>query len=422
MQQINKTTLDNGIRIITKNMPYVRSIVMGVWVDVGSRDETTDHSGLSHFIEHMIFKGTQKRTAFEIAKEFDAIGGQTNAFTSMEHTCYHAKVMDSQMDTMVNILCDIFLNSVFDPMEMEKERPVILQEIGMTEDNPEEHIHVLSGKNFWGDHPLGQSILGTRENIMGFDADTLKRFFHRFYQPDQIVISVAGNMEHNRVVDLMGPYFESIHAGNGLPDRHKPKGIHEVNVHQRTLEQAHICLMTEGLAIDDPDRFAQSLLNTIVGGNMSSHLFQNIREQRGLAYSIYSFICSHADAGMFGVYTGVESKHIAETLRLILKDLRRMAGIPVSPTELRDAKEFTKGNLYMAAESPDNQMFRMAQNELRFNRHIPMAEIVDKVEKVAADDILRVGQRLFSANEFSLTVLGNSEAAALYKGIIHDND
>ena len=287
---VNKTTLKNGVRILTKKMPHAHSVSMGVWVDAGARDESVKENGLSHLIEHMIFKGTQKRTAFQIAKQFDALGCNTNAFTGYENTCYHAKVMDSHLKTVVEILSDIFLNSVFDEKELEKERPVIFQEIGMVEDNPEEYVHVLSNTAFWGDNPLGRSILGTKENILGFTADDIRKFFKRFYQPNRIIISIAGNLSHDKTVDLIGPKFESVKPGNSFPERITPFAHSAVNLKHRDSEQGHICIGTKGISITDPRRFAFSILNAVFGGNMSSRLFQNLREQRGLAYSVYSFM------------------------------------------------------------------------------------------------------------------------------------
>ncbi len=405
-QTANKTTLVNGIRILSKKMPHVHSVSMGVWVNVGARDESVAESGLSHFIEHMIFKGTEKRTSFQIAKEFDAIGGHTNAFTSAEHTCYHAKVMDTHLETMVDILSDIFLNSVFDEKEIENERAVILQEIGMVEDSPDEYVHVLSGNNMWGENPLGRSILGTRENVARFDADTIKGFFHRFYQPERIVISVAGNLEHNRFVDLVGPAFESVRPGNGFPERITPNGRCMVNLHHRDLEQAHVCLGTTGISIADPRRYAYSLMNTILGGNMSSRLFQEIREKRGLAYAVYSFISSYVDTGMFGAYVGVNPKNTYETTLLILKEIGKLKENLVSPNELRDAKEFTKGSLLLASESNDNQMARLAQNEIHFGRYITLQDIVNSIEAVTEGDVLDLAKTLFQPNQFALTLLG----------------
>jgi predicted Zn-dependent peptidase len=410
---VNKTVLNNGIRIVSKKMPHVHSVSMGVWVNAGARDESLSESGLSHFIEHMIFKGTEKRTAYQIAKEFDAIGGQTNAFTSAENTCYHAKVIDTRLETMVDILSDIFLNSVFDDKEVENERAVILQEIAMVEDSPDEYIHVLSGRNFWGDNSLGRSVLGTRENVAMFNAQTLKGFFHKFYQPDRIVISVAGNVEHNRLVDLIGPVFESIRPGIGFPERTTPKGNSRLNLHQKPLEQVHICLGTKGLSITDPRRYACSLMNTILGGNMSSRLFQEIREKRGLAYSVYSFISSYVDTGVFGAYAGVNSKNVHNAIELILKEIAKLKHLRVEPNELQDAKEHTKGSLMLASESNDNQMVRLAQTETHFGRHIPLEEIANNIDSVTRDHILDLAETLFQKTGFALTILGP---------VSHDND
>ncbi|MCP4683020.1 MAG: insulinase family protein [Desulfobacterales bacterium] len=404
--EVNKTILNNGIRILTKNVPHVRSVSMGVWVNVGARDETFDESGLSHFIEHMIFKGTRKRDAFQIAKEFDAIGGQTNAFTSTELTCYHAKVMDSHLETMVEILSDIFLNSLFDPIEVERERPVILQEIGMVEDTPEEFVHTILSHNFWGEHPLGRSILGTQENLVRFDAGTIKNFFHRFYQPERIVISVAGNLDHNGFIDLIKPTFEPIKSGNSLPKRELPMVAPRSSITQRDLEQVHICMGMEGLGICDPKRYALSLLNTILGGNMSSRLFQEIRENRGLAYSVYSFMSSNVDSGMVGVYAGVSPQKVNETIEVILNELKTLGQKKIDSAELHDAKEFTKGNILLSLENTDNLMVRLAQNEIHFNREIPIENIIKKIEDVTRDEILDLAQDIFEKDQMAFSILG----------------
>jgi len=405
-QNVKKTILNNGVRIITRKMPHLHSVSMGVWVNAGSRDESPAESGLSHFIEHMIFKGTQKRTAFQIAKEFDAIGGQTNAFTSSENTCYHAKVMSTHLETMVDILSDIFLNSVFDEKEVENERAVILQEIGMAEDSPDDYIHILSGMNFWGENSLGRPVLGSRENVLKFGSDTLKSFFHRFYQPERIVISVAGNVEHHHFVDIAGPLFETIQPGNSFSTRITPDEHCKINIYYKELEQVHICLGTKGLSITDPRRYAYSLLNTILGGNMSSRLFQEVREKRGLAYAVYSFISSFVDTGMFGAYAGVNHKNAYQSIELILKEISRIKTARIDPSELHYAKEYTKGNLMLATESNDNQMVRMAQNETHYGRFIPLKEIVDKIEAVTEADIQNLAESLFQENRFALTVLG----------------
>ncbi|MGD1974742.1 MAG: pitrilysin family protein [Desulfobacterales bacterium] len=403
---VDKTTLKNGIRIVSKTMPHARSVSMGVWVNVGARDESELESGLSHFIEHMIFKGTSKRSAFQIAKEFDAIGGHTNAFTAMENTCYHARVMDTHTETMVDILSDIFINSVFDPAEVDKERPVILQEIGMVEDSPEEYVHVLSGHNFWGDNPLGRSILGSPQNIIQFDAPMIKKFFSRLYQPERIVISAAGKLDHHHLVDLVQPAFETILPGNGIPQRITPQGCSVVDLNHRELEQMHICLSAKGLSITDPRRYTFSLLNTILGGNMSSRLFQEVREKRGLAYSVYSFISSHGDTGMFGVYVGVAPERAQETTQLVLNEIHKLRKERVDTSELKGAIEYTKGGLMLASESIDNQMVRSAQNEIHFGCEIPLQKIIDSVESVTPEDIMALANDLFHPRQMALTLLG----------------
>jgi predicted Zn-dependent peptidase len=403
---VHKTVLENGIRILTQTVPHVHSVCMGVWVNVGARDESRVQSGLSHFIEHMIFKGTRKRDAYQIAKEFDAIGGQTNAFTSTELTCYHAKVMDAHLDTMIDILSDIFLNSEFDPLEVEKERPVILQEIGMVDDNPEECVHLALSNSFWGDHPVGRSILGTRENLLTFDADTVKTFFHRFYQPDRIVISAAGNIEHERFVDIVRPTFESIQPGEGLPGRHPPTATPRICITPRDLEQVHMCLGVEGISATSSDRYALSLLSTIFGGNMSSRLFQEVRERRSLAYSIYSFSSSHVDSGMFGSYAGVSPLKTDETLGVLLAEIDRLCNTPVSASELDDAKRFTKGNILLSVENTDNLMVRLAQNEIYFGRYIPLEEIIDHIETVTREDILQLAGAIFKDKKIGVSILG----------------
>ena len=418
---VNKTVLKNGVRILTQKRPHTCSVSMSVWVNIGARDENLAENGLSHFIEHMIFKGTHRRSAYQIAKEFDAIGGNTNAFTTMENTCYHAKVMDTHTEIMVDILSDIFLNSVFDPQEIEKERPVILQEISMVEDSPEEYLYLLSGKNFWGDNPLGRSILGSPKNIIRFDADLIKNFFKRLYQPERIVISAAGNVEHSFILDRVGPTFESIPPQNTLAERLTPQSQSLVDLNYRKLEQVHLCLGTKGLSITDPRRYAYALLNTILGGNMSSRLFQEIREKRGLAYTVYSFITSHVDTGMFGVYSAVDPKQALKTTKLILSEIARLKNERVDSAELQGAIEYTKGSLLLASENSDNHMVRNAQNEIHFNCDIPLQEVIEQVESVTVDDIVELSRSLFEQNNMALTLLGSVKEKKLFEDLLrHD--
>ncbi len=405
-QTARKTVLDNGVRVLTKQMPHVHSVSMGVWVNAGARDETPMESGLCHLIEHMLFKGTPKRTAFQIAKEFDAIGGQSNAFTSMENTCCHARVMDTHLTTMVDILSDIFLNSCFHEDEYEKERPVILQEIGMLEDNPDDFIHVLLCRAFWGGQSLGQSVLGTRENLLRFDVSAVKDFFRKFNQPDHIVIAASGNLDHDRFVELVAPAFETISQKGTLPERISSFSPSQSVFYAKEIEQTHINIGLKGLSMTDPDRYALNLLNTILGGNMSSRLFQEIRERRGLAYSVYSYMSSHADTGMFGAYAAVESGQAPETVGLIVNEMRRLRDEPVDRAVIRDAKEYTKGSLMLASESVDNQMARLAQNEFTFGRVVPLDEIMEEIDRVTAADVQRLAGALFQPTPSALAVLG----------------
>jgi predicted Zn-dependent peptidase len=324
----------------------------------------------------------------------------------MEHTCYHAKVLDNQVETMVDILSDIFLNSTFDPREVERERPVILQEIGMVEDSPDEYIHHLSGHHFWGEHPLGRSILGTRETIAHFGSETIRRFFHRLYQPTRIVIAAAGHLEHRRLEDLIGPAFESVGPGNGFPERVTPSPRCRVDLHPRDLEQVHICLGTAGLSVVDPRRYAFSLLNTILGGNMSSRLFQEVREKRGLAYAVYSFIAAHVDTGMSGVYLAVSPEQALEAVELVVAELSKLTREPVDATELKGAVEYTKGSLLLASENADTQMVRAAQNEIYFGADIPLATVIDRIESATREDLLQLANDLFRRDRMVLTLLG----------------
>jgi predicted Zn-dependent peptidase len=402
----SKTVLDNGIRILTHPMPHMGSVSMGIWVDAGARDESPSESGLCHLIEHMLFKGTPSRSAFEIAKAFDAIGGQSNAFTSMENTCCHARVMDTHLTTMVDILSDIFLNSSFDPDEIERERPVILQEIGMVEDNPDEFVHVLLAQAFWGKQALGQSILGPRENLLRFDAADIKSFFKKFNQPHRIIVCAAGNVDHQQFVDLVAPAFVAIDPAETLPDRTSAFGAGETLLCTRDIEQAHIAIGLKGLATADPRRYGLSLLNTILGGNMSSLLFQEIREQRGLAYSVYSFMSSYVDTGMFGAYAAVDPGKAGETIELMVKQMQALREVPVDAAMVQDAREYAKGSLMLAAESVDNQMARLAQNELNLGRFLPISEIMDEIDRVTPEEIKALADELFRPDPAALTVLG----------------
>ena len=404
--KINKAELGNGIRILAQRMPHARSVSMGVWANVGSRDEAAFENGLAHMIEHMIFKGTASRTAFEIARQFDAIGGQTNAFTTMENTCFHARVLDQHTDVMADILSDIFLNSLFDPEEVEKERPVILQEIGMVEDAPEEFVHMVLGETFWADHPLGRSILGSRDSVQRFDSQALQKFFRQRYRPERILIAASGNLDPERFVERIAPAFQDIPANGDFPERLRASSRSSARVVSKDLEQVHICLAGPGVSVADPRRYAFILLSTLLGGNMSSRLFQEIRERRGLAYSVYSFVNSFEDAGMLGAYAAVGPGDVQEALERILAETEKFTRRPVESSELADAKEYLKAGMILASESSDNEMVRIAQNEIDFQRHVPLEEVLENLYAVTSDDLLDLAQEIFRPGQTALTLLG----------------
>ncbi|MBU2489797.1 MAG: insulinase family protein [Proteobacteria bacterium] len=399
-------------------MPHVRSVSVGIWVNAGARDESADESGASHFIEHMLFKGTGTRSAFDIATQMDAIGGQSNAFTAMEYTCYHGLVMDTHLARLADILSDIFLNSVFDPEEVERERGVILQEVGMLEDTPEDFLHLLTGQAFYGDHPLGRSILGTTENLARFDSERLKDHLARWYQPDRILVAATGNLEHEQVLSLLAPAFEKIPPGAPLPPRSLPGPANSVQIQGRDLEQVHLCLAGPGLAGTDPRRYAWSIANVILGGNMSSRLFQEIRERRGLAYSVYSFAPAFFDCGMLGVYAAVNPRCVEEALEVIMAELAHLRDKPVSPGELAGAKEYIKGSIYLAAESADNQMLRLAQNEVHFGRYIPLSEAARHIDAVTTLQVQELAAELIRPGSLALALVGPVDDAPDYSSLL----
>lgn len=403
---LNKTDLGNRLRFVTERMPHVKSVSVGIWVNVGSRDERRDESGISHLIEHMIFKGTVRRTARQIAKEIDQVGGMSNAFTSKEFTCFHAKVMSDHLPLVTDLLTDIFLNSMFDPDDLERERQVILQEISMIEDTPDELVHVLFCRNLWPEAPLGRPVMGTMETVSSFGRDEIRGYLDRNYLPSKIVIAAAGDIEHQAFVDLMGPAFESLSRAESNNKGGVPQVNTGVNVIDRSLEQVHICLGTRFPSALDERRYAAALLNIILGGNMSSRLFQEIRENRGLAYSVYSFVSAYIDTGLLGVYAGVEPSRTIETTRLILAELVKLRDGVLTETELKAAQEHLKGGIVLGSESTDNRMIRLAKNEITFQRYIDFDEVLDSVSKVTVDQVVDLARGFLGTEDLSLTILG----------------
>ena len=403
---IRKTVLKNGVRILSEKLEHFRSVSLGIWVNVGSREEKAQENGISHFIEHMIFKGTQSRNSLEIAKQLDAIGGLSNAFTGKETTCFHSRVLDKHFSNLADILLDIFLNSAFDPREMDRERQVILQEINMVEDTPDEHVHVLFNHLFWMNHPLGMSILGTDETVSGIDEETIHHYIKRFYTPDRIILSAAGNIDHDVLLGYFQPLFESIESTHETHPRTMPDIHGGVLCHYKETEQIHICLGGKAPHLSSDLRFAGAILNTILGGSMSSRLFQEIREKRGLAYAVYSFLSAYIDTGLLGVYVGTDPKEVNSVLQLVNKEIKGIQKGELSESDLVEAREHLIGGILLGAESPDSRMMRLAKNEYVFGRYVDFDEMVAQLEKVTIEDVIAVAKETFRDQAVSLVVLG----------------
>ena len=404
----NKTVLDNGIRVITESLPHSRVVSVGVWIDVGSRDEHDLNSGSAHFVEHMLFKGTRNRTAQQIARELDVLGGAANAFTSRENTCLHATVLDSNLPKVVDLFTDLLSNSLFADDEIERERQVILQEINMVEDVPDDHIHDLFAALLWGKHPLGKTILGVQEIVAAMDSKKLQDYVNRYYVADRIVIAAAGNVDHDDFVSLWQDAFATFgNKKNGIQKRSKPAVLpaHR-KIYSKPLEQVHMLLGTYGLCMVDEARFTYLLLNVLLGGNMSSRLFQEVREKRGLAYSIYSYIASYSDCGYLAIYLGVDRDSVNESIKLIDREINKLQDMPVSDTELSNTKDFVKSGLFLSMENMEVIMTRIARNEMYFGRYIPLEEVVESIDLVERQDIKKLAGDIFGGHELTVVGLG----------------
>jgi predicted Zn-dependent peptidase len=402
-----KDVLDNGLRVITEKIPSVRSVSIGIWVDVGSRDEGAGEEGLSHFIEHMVFKGTRRRTAEAISREIDALGGELNAFTSREGTTFYAKVLDEHAGQGIDLLADIFHHSRFDAKEVAKEKQVVLEEIRMVEDDPEDYLHDLHTKNAFRTHPLGRPILGEVATIQALRRSQVLAFRHRHYRPSQVVVSVAGNFSFGPVLKQLTSAFGGPWGRGPASNRRIPPTIaHGVHVRPKPLEQAHVCFGMKGLSHGDKDRYGAYVLNAILGGGVSSRLFQEVREKRGLAYSIYSSVLCFTDSGLVTVYAGVRPDAAPRVMRLVLSELRRLQAKPVGRAELARAKSQLKGNLMLGLESTSSRMSKLAKDEIHFGRHIPLREIMTDIDAVSEDQLWRLSRELFDDRHLTVTALG----------------
>jgi predicted Zn-dependent peptidase len=401
-----KDTLSNGIRVVSETLPKSRSVSIGVWVKVGSRHEPQELGGISHFIEHMFFKGTEKRTAKDIAIEMDALGGEMNAFTSQETTTYYTKVLDEHLPAAIDILSDILLASKFDPAEMEKERKVILEEIKGVEDTPDDYIHELFTSTVWPDNSLGRPILGTKDTIKALSHKDILAYTENYYSPKEIVISVAGNFEHARLIELLNASFGKLSRA-GIPKQDTtPAFTHAMNVKKKQLEQVQVCLGCKGLNYTHEDRYVISALNTVLGSGMSSRLFQEVREQNALAYTIYSYVTAYRDTGLLTVYAGTDPSNALEAIRLIVKEMKKIKDEGITPAEEARVKTQIKGNLVLSLESSNSHMSRIARQEIYFGKYISIDDIIRGVEKVTAEQVQRMAQQLFTTEDCSLSILG----------------
>lgn len=403
----HKTVFANGVRVVSEHIPHARTVCVGIWVDVGARDEHDLTNGCSHFVEHMLFKGTPSRSSSQIAMELDVLGGMSNAFTSKDATCYYGMVLDSQLPRLVDLFADFFLNSLFADEEIERERHVIMQEISMVEDTPEEQVHEQFEGLLWGHHPLGNTILGPMEVVSRMDRQKLLDHAKSYYTPGRIVFAAAGNVQHQEFCDLLAASFASLHRHNGAGRKRKePQELPLARkVFTKPLEQAHVTMGTYGMPVTSEERYKLMLLNILLGGNMSSRLFQEIREKRGLAYSVHSYLDAYADSGYLGIYLGVNPDNLNESLAVIRDELDKLSHHPVSAPELANAKDYARTGLFLAADNLEMRMTRIARNELYFGRNVDFDEVVAGLTAVNVDDVRHLAGRLFGRG-MTTAVLG----------------
>jgi predicted Zn-dependent peptidase len=404
---VKKTTLANGLKIVTESMPAVRSVSMGIWLRTGSRHERENQNGIVHFLEHMVFKGTRNRSGEEIARSADAIGGHLDAFTSKEFTCFSIKVVDEHVPRALDIVADLVKNPLLRFSDIAKESKVIQEEIRMVEDTPDDLVHEIFSKTYWPHHSLGRPILGTRETVGGFNQRRLRDFFKRHYVPGNMLFSAAGNLNHNRVLDLVGKHFGRLAAGPATLKGPAPvANPHALYRRKKELEQTHICLGTPAYPYAHPKRFASYVLNTILGGGMSSRLFQNIREKYGLVYAVFSGLSAYKDTGVLSVYAGTAPENARKVVNLVIREFQTLKKGSIPPEELQRAKDYLKGNLLLGLESTTSRMANIARQELYYGRRITLDEIAASIDAVKHEDVVEVARELFQSDRIAVTVLG----------------
>jgi len=388
-------------------MTQVRSISIGVWLTRGSRHETAENGGIAHFVEHMLFKGTAMRSAEDIAQAIDSIGGQLDAFTAKEYASYYIKVLDEHLPLAIDILSDIVLNPAFSPADVEREKKVVVEEIKMVEDTPDDLVHELFTQGFWENHPLGRPILGMRETVESFSADLLRNYFVNVYTPRNLIVSAVGNLEHGRVRELVEEKFGSLNSGGVTVGEDAPTVVPKVLIRNKELEQSHLCLGASSYPQNHDDRYSSYVLNTLLGGSMSSRLFQNVREKRGLAYAVFSGLSAYRDAGSLTVYAGCANEAVGEVIDLVVEELRTIKQAPVPDAELQRAKDHLKGSLMLSLENTASRMSHLARQEIYFDRQFGLDETLLGIERVTPAEVQRVAVDLFRNDSLAATVLGN---------------
>ncbi|WP_017753807.1 M16 family metallopeptidase [Calidifontibacillus oryziterrae] len=392
---IKKYTCQNGVRIVLENIPTVRSVAIGIWIGTGSRNENEKNNGISHFLEHMFFKGTNTRSAREIAESFDSIGGQVNAFTSKEYTCYYAKVLDEHAGIALEVLADMFFNSVFDEEELKKEKNVVLEEIKMYEDTPDDIVHDILSKATFGNHALAYPILGTEETLETFNGDKLREYIYEHYTPDNVVISIAGNIDESYIKDVEG-YFGKYESKFTRKEYTTPTVLAEKLSRKKETEQAHLCIGYNGLKLGHEQIYSLIVLNNVLGGSMSSRLFQDVREQRGLAYSIFSYHSAFLDNGLLTIYGGTASNQLNTLFETIQATIAVLKKDGITERELYNSKEQLKGSLMLSLESTNSRMSRNGKNELLLKRHRSLDEIIEMISNVTLDTVNNLTKSIFT--------------------------
>ncbi len=413
-----RDVLPSGIRLVTEAMPHVRSVAVGVWVETGSRVEPEERGGISHLIEHLVFKGTQTRSAEEIARAIDSVGGHMDAFTAKEHTCFYVSVLDDHLPLAADLLSDILRRPLFAAEDIEKEKAVVFQEIKMVEDTADDLIHDLFAERFWAGHPLGRPILGRWDVVQGFDRAAVLGHLDDEYAPGKIVIAVAGHVEHARVRDLFAQRFDGFARVGRQHEFTAPVAHPAVQVVEKPLEQVHLVVGFPGIPDAAPERYALYVLNDVIGGSMSSRLFQEVRERQGLAYAVHSGVQSYRDSGLFYVYAGTDAANFSKVVKALLKELRDLKKGGISADEFRRAKEHLKGNLMLSLESTSSRMNRLAKQELRSGSFLSMDAMLASIEGVHPDEVEALIHRILDEERLSLLALGPIDRQSLPRELL----